>query len=103
VRCLRCDASDTARADPRPRPVLRGLLPALLAAGADARTRAPGDKAVKKGAPTSTRDLRPSERCFLSAMQQLRHGWFESVRIQRGELVLDPWPTTVSRGQVWRR
>jgi hypothetical protein len=50
---------------------------------------------VKKGAPKSTRDLRPSERCFLTAMQQLSHGWFESLRILRGELVLDPWPTTV--------
>jgi hypothetical protein len=28
-------------------------------------------------------------------MQQLGYGRFESLRILRGELVLDPWPTTV--------
>ena len=28
-------------------------------------------------------------------MQQLGFGRFESLRIHRGELVLDPWPTTV--------
>lgn len=44
---------------------------------------------------TSTRDLLPSERRFLMAMRQLGYGRFESLRIQRGELVLDPWPTFV--------
>jgi hypothetical protein len=43
----------------------------------------------------STHDLRPSERRFVNAMQALGYGRFESLRIQRGELVLDPWPTTV--------
>ena len=28
-------------------------------------------------------------------MQQLGYGSFESLRIHKGELVLDPWPTTV--------
>jgi hypothetical protein len=28
-------------------------------------------------------------------MQRLGYGRFESVRIQRGELVLDPWPATI--------
>ena len=28
-------------------------------------------------------------------MQQLGYGRFESLRIRHGELVLDPWPTTV--------
>jgi hypothetical protein len=42
-----------------------------------------------------TTDLRPSERRFLVGMQQLGHGRFELVRIHRGELVLDPWPSTV--------
>ena len=50
---------------------------------------------VSHHAPETTRDLRPSERRFLSAMQQLGHGRFESVPIHHGELVLDPWPTTV--------
>lgn len=45
--------------------------------------------------PRSTRDLCPSERRFLSAMRQLGHGRFESLRIQQGELVLEPPPTAV--------
>jgi len=45
--------------------------------------------------PESTRDLRPSERRFLAAMQQLGHGRFESVQIRKGELMLDPWPVAV--------
>lgn len=45
--------------------------------------------------PTSTRDLSPSERRFLIAMNELGFGRFELLRIKRGELVLDPWPTTV--------
>jgi hypothetical protein len=28
-------------------------------------------------------------------MQELGHGRFESLRIRQGELVLDPWPTTI--------
>ncbi|MFN3326105.1 MAG: hypothetical protein ACK5AZ_21615 [Bryobacteraceae bacterium] len=45
--------------------------------------------------PTSTRDLRPSERVFLAAMSDLSFGRFEYLRIERGELVLDPWPIVV--------
>jgi hypothetical protein len=45
--------------------------------------------------PASTRDLLPSECRFLIAMQQIGFGSFESVRIENGELVLDPWPTTI--------
>ena len=45
--------------------------------------------------PKSTRDLSPSERRFVLTMHQLGFGRFESLRIERGELVLDPWPTTV--------
>jgi hypothetical protein len=44
---------------------------------------------------TSVNDLRPSEKRFLTAMQQLGYGSFESLRICDGELVLDPLPTTV--------
>jgi len=45
--------------------------------------------------PASTRDLLPSEYRFAIAMQQIGFGSFESVRIKSGELVLDPWPTTI--------
>ena len=45
--------------------------------------------------PKSVRDLRPSERQFVEAMRRLGHGRFESVRIQRGELILEPPPTAV--------
>jgi hypothetical protein len=45
--------------------------------------------------PGLTRDLRPSERRFLAAMQQLGHGRFETIQIREGELVLDPWPVAV--------
>jgi len=45
--------------------------------------------------PTSTHDLRPTERAFVTAMQRLCFGRFESLGIERGELVLDPWPTMV--------
>jgi hypothetical protein len=45
--------------------------------------------------PTSTPDLLASERRFVTAMQQLGFGHFESLQIRSGELVLDPWPTTV--------
>lgn len=49
----------------------------------------------KAVALVSTRDLRPTERAFVAAMQQLGFGRFEFVRVERGELVLDPWPTAV--------
>jgi hypothetical protein len=42
-----------------------------------------------------TSDLRASERAFVAAMQRLSFGRFEFLRIDSGELVLDPWPTTV--------
>jgi len=45
--------------------------------------------------PKSTRDLSASERRFAEAMHDLGFGWFELLRIERGEMVLDPWPTTV--------
>jgi hypothetical protein len=45
--------------------------------------------------PKSIRDLRPSERRFVRAMQELGHGRFEALRIRQGELVLDPWPATI--------
>ena len=45
--------------------------------------------------PVSTRDLRPSERAFMSAMSHLGFGRFEYLRIEQGELVLNPWPTSV--------
>lgn len=45
--------------------------------------------------PVSTRDLLPSERTFVTAVSRLGFGRFEYLRIERGELVLDPWPTVV--------
>lgn len=45
--------------------------------------------------PTSTRDLRRSERRFAVGMNKLEFGRYERVRIEGGELVLDPWPTAV--------
>ncbi len=46
-------------------------------------------------APASTRDLLPSEYRFVIAMQHIGFGSFESLLIENGELVLDPWPTTI--------
>src|SRR6185295_5925880 len=45
--------------------------------------------------PTSTHDLRPSERAFVTAMRELRFGRFQSLRIEHGELVVAPWPKMV--------
>ena len=45
--------------------------------------------------PISTRDLLATERTFVAAMTGLGFGRFEFLRIHRGELVLDPWPTVV--------
>jgi hypothetical protein len=42
-----------------------------------------------------THDLSQSERRFLAAINELAFGRFELLRIRGGELVLDPWPTTV--------
>jgi hypothetical protein len=50
---------------------------------------------VNNQSPQSTRELRQTERRFLRAMQQLGHGRFESLQVRQGELVLDPWPTTI--------
>ena len=46
--------------------------------------------------PTLTRDLLPSERRFVEAMSDVGFGRFELLRIEHGELVLDPWPITVT-------
>jgi hypothetical protein len=45
--------------------------------------------------PQSSRDLSPSERRFSLAMDDLGFGRFESLRIERGEPVLDPWPASL--------
>ena len=45
--------------------------------------------------PATTKSLSPSEMRFVAAMQRLWFGRFENIRIQAGELVLDPWPTTI--------
>jgi len=43
----------------------------------------------------STTDLQPQERALVDAMRRLQFGRVEALRIERGELVLDPWPTMV--------
>jgi len=45
--------------------------------------------------PCSTHDLSPSERGFVTVLQQLGFGHLESVKIHRGAIVLDPWPAVV--------
>lgn len=50
---------------------------------------------VKQSRPTTTQDLLPSERVFLDTMHHLGYGRFEDLQIERGELVLDPWPRTI--------
>jgi len=45
--------------------------------------------------PVATRELRPSERAFLTAISNLGFGRFEYLRIERGEFVLHPWPVVV--------
>ena len=45
--------------------------------------------------PAFTHDLLPTERTFVDAMSRLGFGRFEFLRIDRGELVLDPWPSVV--------
>jgi hypothetical protein len=45
--------------------------------------------------PKSTGDLLPTERTFVTAMQELGFGLFEYLQIRGGELVLNPGPVTV--------
>src|SRR5262245_36646970 len=45
--------------------------------------------------PMLTHDLSESERRFLVVMMELGFARFEALRIERGELVLDPWPMAV--------
>jgi hypothetical protein len=47
------------------------------------------------GGPQSTQDLRNSERQFVAGLQRLGHGRLQGLAIRHGELVLDPWPTTI--------
>jgi hypothetical protein len=93
VRKVRQHAGRPGHADQGGGAILRRLLPTLFAAGA--AKPGSGGEAVSNVSPKSIRDLRPSERQFVDAMRRLGHGRFESVRIQRGELVLEPPPTAV--------
>jgi hypothetical protein len=97
VRKVRQHTGRPAHAHQGARPVLRDVLPALCAASGAKESRGVtvGVNSVSDEIPKSTRDLRPSERRFLSAMQRLGYGRFDSLRIQRGELVLEPAPATV--------
>jgi ParB-like nuclease domain len=97
VRRVWRDAARVTHADPGCGAVLRNMLPALWTAEAAKEFRgvAMEVRRVSHEPLVSTHDLRPSERRFVNAMQALGYGRFESLRIQRGELVFDPWPTTV--------
>lgn len=94
LRKVRLHAGRIAYADSGGGAILRRVLSALFAAVWHPN-RAAGGEAVSNVPPKSIRDLRPSERQFVDAMRRLGHGRFESVRIQRGELVLEPPPTAV--------
>jgi hypothetical protein len=50
---------------------------------------------MNRARPTSTRELLPSESHFIAIMQRLGYGRFEFLRIERGELVLNPSPSLV--------
>lgn len=50
---------------------------------------------TRRNRPTSTNDLLPSEQRFVATLRQVAFGRLEFVRIQGGELVLDPRPTAV--------
>ena len=50
---------------------------------------------MKLRPPSSTSDLLSSERRFVAAMQKLGFGHFERLQVRNGQLILDPWPTTV--------
>jgi hypothetical protein len=93
LRRLRLYASRAAHAYQGCRALLRVLLPALW--GHCEKVTNPGENNVSHKCPKSTNDLRPSERRFVSAMQQLGHGRFESLQLHLGELVLEPWPTSI--------
>lgn len=45
--------------------------------------------------PRMSADLVPSERQFMKAFQCLWFGRIEHLQVRRGEVVLDPWPTTI--------
>jgi len=53
------------------------------------------DQSGSSKRPTQLTELHDSERRLLRAMQDLAYGRFEFLKIERGELVLDPWPLTV--------
>ena len=50
---------------------------------------------MKRGKPTSTKDLAPAERTVLDAIRQIGFGQIEFLRIRAGQPVLDPWPVVV--------
>jgi hypothetical protein len=50
---------------------------------------------MKRGRPTSTKDLLPAERTLLDAIRHIGFGQIEFLRIRAGQPVLDPWPVVV--------
>jgi hypothetical protein len=45
--------------------------------------------------PVTKNNLRLTEMAFIAAMQKLGFGRFEDLHVRAGELILDPWPTTI--------
>jgi hypothetical protein len=45
--------------------------------------------------PVPRHNLRTTEMAFITAMQKLDFGRFRDLQIRDGELILDPWPTTI--------
>jgi len=51
---------------------------------------------MKRGRPTSSKDLLPSERSLLEAIRAVGFGHIEFLRIHAGEPVLEPWPSVIT-------
>ena len=48
-----------------------------------------------------THNLSEAERRFVAAMNDLGYGRFESIQINRGALVLNPWPKAIRLREIW--
>jgi hypothetical protein len=50
---------------------------------------------MNRPASSSSNSLLPDEKRFVNAMQKLAFGRYEFLRIDSGQLVLEPWPATI--------
>jgi hypothetical protein len=53
------------------------------------------NRSISPDCPRSVNELRPSELRFALALHRLGFGRLEHVQVEHGEIILDPWPTTV--------